>query len=365
MKRKNRNRHRHRKPPREGYLSVKEVSAEVLPSAEFDEPDWTDDEDGDDDEPEFDLPIHQFASERVNRVIRRLMEGKDFKTIDEMNEFLDQHVNGRSGEKIGAGLESDPIEQAQNLAFDAWECDSQKKALKLARQALELDPECTDALRLQAYETADSPEDALARFQDIAERAAQRLGSDYFGEKLAPFWGAIETRPYMRARVDVLTYLRLLARNEEAIRECEDLIRLNPNDNQGNRYILLGLYLGTNNLRGARRLFKRLYPDEYSSVFAWGKVFERILSADETGAQKALEEAYEVNPHVFDYLAGRKTPPRHYPQCFKLGGSNEAVDCLTQLAPALLAHRHILEWFSDHIPSRLAWDIIDRMDRWK
>ena len=57
------------------------------------------------------------------------------------------------------------------------------------------------------------------------------------------FWGVLETRPYMRARQGLADTLWRLDRRDEARSHYEEMLRLNPNDNQGIRYLLVMLLL--------------------------------------------------------------------------------------------------------------------------
>ncbi|HXY17585.1 MAG TPA: tetratricopeptide repeat protein [Gaiellaceae bacterium] len=62
------------------------------------------------------------------------------------------------------------------------------------------------------------------------------LGPRIFAEGAGYFWGLVETRPYMRARAALAALLWKLGRREEALEHARELLRLNPNDNQGIRY---------------------------------------------------------------------------------------------------------------------------------
>jgi hypothetical protein len=53
-----------------------------------------------------------------------------------------------------------PLEQAQELLYDAWETSSSRERIRLARRALTILSDCADAHVLLAEETARSPEEA-------------------------------------------------------------------------------------------------------------------------------------------------------------------------------------------------------------
>ena len=92
------------------------------------------------------------------------------------------------------------------------------------------------------------------------------IGADRFAALRGEFWGHLETRPYMRARLGLAQALRDLGRVDEAVAHYRALLELNPGDNQGVRYVLLATLLqrGMNDEAGAllsehdcRRLLKK------------------------------------------------------------------------------------------------------------
>ena len=123
----------------------------------------------------------------------------------------------------------------------------------------------------------------------------------------------------------------------------EEMLRINPNDNQGLRYPLLGLYLLADNLEGVRRLFKE-FDDEGSAVFAWSLVLERHLSGDESGAAKALKEARKCNKHAEKYLTGKKAMPKKLPPYYGIGDENEALVCADSIGEAWKRYPKAVEW---------------------
>jgi tetratricopeptide (TPR) repeat protein len=169
------------------------------------------------------------------------------------------------------------------------------------------------------------------------------MGKTYFEENKGHFWGLVETRPYMRACSFLVEGLRIIGKTSEAISHAEDMLELNPNDNQGIRDSLLGMYLETGNLEGARMLFKN-YSSEFFAVFLWGRVLERYLSGDPKGASRIFRKASERNPHVFDYLTGRKRPSMELGDFYSPGDESEAILCLEEIGPAWQKHPEAIEW---------------------
>lgn len=88
-------------------------------------------------------------------------------------------------------------------------------------------------------ESASTPDRAIPLIERAVDAARRVIGTDRFAEMAGHFWGHVETRPYMRARFALAEALSAAGRAGEAIEHYEALLALNPNDNQGVRYVLV------------------------------------------------------------------------------------------------------------------------------
>jgi len=131
------------------------------------------------------------------------------------------------------------VDEAQEIMYDAWEAPTRQRAVALAKKALEVSPDCADAYNLLAEETAKSLEEVLDLYRKGVEAGERALGKKTFKEDVGHFWGLLETRPYMRARAGLAQSLWEAGQREEAVEHYWDLLRLNPNDNQGIRDLLM------------------------------------------------------------------------------------------------------------------------------
>ena len=241
-----------------------------------------------------------------------------------------------------------PRDQAQELAFDAMEAETAARARKLAKRALALDPDCVDALVTLTNLDATSPKAAIAGLQKAVAAGERSLGASFFAENKGHFWGILETRPYMRARVDLANMLRAVGLERDAISHFEALLELNPNDNQGLRYVLLGSYLATSRLDDAQKLLNDYEGDDMAS-FAWGKVLERFLAGDLPSAERALKSARQGNGFVELYLTAQRELPTSMPDSYGLGSDEEAVICLDCLSAAWANHPEALFWLMEQL----------------
>src|SRR5262249_54513250 len=146
---------------------------------------------------------------------RRLMEGE--------LRHLVQSLQG------GADPDSPPA-KAQALLDRAFAQRNADRRVPPAREALALWPDCADAYVVLAEHARTRKEAAALLEQGIAagERA---LGPETFQRDAGHFWGLLETRPYMRARMELAMALWTLGRRDEAVQHLQELLRLNPGDN--------------------------------------------------------------------------------------------------------------------------------------
>jgi tetratricopeptide (TPR) repeat protein len=225
------------------------------------------------------------------------------------------------------------------------EADDPVEALRLASKALKLDPDCTDAQRLRVRLAPMELDNRIQLMREVVQRAERNLGEEFLEENQGHFWGMLSTRPYMRAMQDLAELLTEADRLDEAIAVYERMLALNPNDNQGVRYALLGLYLAARRGDRASQLVKR-YPSEenYTAVFAWGRVVIHWLAGRQTDARSALLRARRVNPFLESYLTGSRPIPECLPPAYSPGDPSEAQVAAVELWPACKALPEFTAW---------------------
>lgn len=157
------------------------------------------------------------------------------------------------------------------------------------RQAITADPELADAYNGLAFvEFSRENYSAARRHAETAlEKARRSLGTD---EPAAFTWyDEIKTRPYMRARHNLGLSLMRLGDWKGAAREFKELLKRDPNDNQGVRYLIGSLYHSAGDLRHAIPAYRKSAGnDEYSgdphnefnyalALYETGKYVEAVL----------------------------------------------------------------------------------------
>jgi tetratricopeptide (TPR) repeat protein len=254
------------------------------------------------------------------------------------------HFSEQVMREIFGGANRKP--NAQEHAYEAMEAMANQdwdRAHRNAMAALKLDPNCVDALTVMSQLGSENASELIDNLRRTVERGEKALGRKFFRENAGWFWGLIETRPYMRARAQLAGLLHEAGQVDEAIAHWEEMLRLNPGDNQGLRYSLLGGYLELGNLRGAERIFSE-YPDEASAMFAWARVLADLLAGAESAAAKPLAAARKANQHVEAYLTGRKKLPANGPGYYSPGEPSEAIVCMHEIGAAWTKHPPAIDW---------------------
>jgi tetratricopeptide (TPR) repeat protein len=285
---------------------------------------------------------------RSSEELDRLFRGKEFESKEELEKYV-QSLVGKSFDELPTP-EPTPRDKAQDLIYDAWEEKSDKRRAEMARQALELWPDCADAYCLLA-ETAKSMKEERRLLEAAVTAGERAVGPEPFKEDVGRFWGIHSTRPYMRARFLLAELMWDQGEQDAAIKHARELLRLNPNDNQGVRYRLVGWLLQAGNSRGAIVLL-----DKYDEATA-GWLYARALLefrtwGDTDRARGTLESAFRSNAVLPEYLIALRPESDELPDSFSHGSDDEAMIVFRDLGEAWQVPAAALDWLRDRWLSR-------------
>ncbi|MBW8888287.1 MAG: hypothetical protein JF616_11080 [Fibrobacteres bacterium] len=291
------------------------------------------------------VPRDERASlEKVMASLTQIFGGRDTMSDAELDALLDDKM--ASGE-IPPSAALDPLDEAQSLVYEAWNSDGARKA-SLARRALELSEDCADAYLILAQEETKTREAALDLYHKAYEAGRRALDPAIFVEGEGDFWAIMETRPYMRARLALAECLWDLSRKEEALGHLRELIRLNPSDNQGVRYILLQCLLESGADEELGDLLSR-YGEDASPEIAYTRALWQFRRAGRgKAADAALAEALRANPHVPAFLLKRKPLPSSAPSAVAPGGPEAAGAYASGALGAWHQTLGAVEWLASH-----------------
>lgn len=283
------------------------------------------------------------AIEKMTSDLSRLIQSKDFQSEEELREYLD--VIAKDG-KLSANMAKSAIDIAQDIIYEAWETESRRERIKMAKEALSISPDCADAYNLLAEEEAKTIEEAKGLYQKGMEGGRRALGEKIFKEDGGHFWGYIPTRPYMRSRAGLMECLWELGDYDEAIGHAKAMLKLNVNDNQGIRYLLIAYLAELGRYDGLESFMnKGGYRNDGAAEWFYTRallVFVR-KGASEL-AEKELVIALKSNKYVPEYLTGKKEIPRILPDRITMGGEDEGY---------CYAARNIEAW--KKVPGAVDW----------
>ena len=259
------------------------------------------------------------------------------------------NVSGRLLEAMPAGVTL--LEKAQDLIYQAVETRGRRQ-LQLARQALALSADCADAYVLLA-ERAPESEAALALYAQGVAAGERALGSRTFEDDAGHFWEMVRTRPYMRARFGLAQTLQALDRIDEAIDHYRELLRLNPNDNQGVRIVLLPLLLALGRDEDAGKLLAD-YADDGTAMWTYGYALWTFRREGHSpAARERLRAATRSNRHGVRFLTADPSTLDDDFEMYALGSEEEAIACARELGEAWRKAPGAIAWLRTSAAARV------------
>ncbi len=194
-----------------------------------------------------------------------------------------------------------PADDAFHAGMEHWWAGDRRRAVRSFRHALELDPQHADAhnhlgiVSLEARKLKAAERHFRAAI-DGGQRHLERDGAEVH-------WGFIENRPYLRGLANLALVLAEQRNWAEALAIHKQMLRLNPNDNQGIRYLLGPECLRVGDNDGAIDAFQKCLHEEVGCAFG--------LALAKLGAQgpsaeigQALLIGFAANRYVAPMLLG-------------------------------------------------------------
>ena len=176
-----------------------------------------------------------------------------------------------------------------------------------------------------SYEMLRNGDMSVEDYETAIKAFREKLGEEFFEENMGHFWLIHETRPFMQCLFEQSQLLWEEGERKRAVDQYKYLLKLNPNDNQGVRDVLLANLLELNRLDEAQELYLQ-YEDDATANWKYGKLLLDIkndASFDEIKRQ--YKKCVSSNPYVVQFLLGEKSLPNTLPYFYGIGDENEAV----------------------------------------
>lgn len=242
----------------------------------------------------------------------------------------------------GVGPDDEALREAQDIVYDAWDERDGCRRHALARKALGVSPFCADAWLLLAARPSLSAQDRRSFLERALAAGELALGRGGLKRCKGSFWGMLETRPYMRARHALAEELWHAGEHEAAIAHLHDMLKLNPGDNQGIRYVLLAWLATQGDDEGAEVLLRK-HGDGSAFMRYTAALLAFRKSGDSAVARRAAIAAFKCNAHVPRLLSNdrfRYVDSGYYSP----GREDEAGYYVEQYGPAWRAQSGAVQW---------------------
>ena len=253
---------------------------------------------------------------KVMRDLQRLLETQDFQSEEEINQFLNKYQSEGIPEFPEEVLNT--REKAEDMVYQAYD-SSKTKGIKLAEEALKLDKDC-----ILAFQYLGEKQNNINRAKEYylkgIEIGKKIFGGKYEEENKGHFWMIFETRPYMTCIFNLSECEYSSGNVDESIRLTEYLLELNPNDNQGVRYILSSRLLEAKQYLKYEQHSKAYKDDDGIFLMFNNALYEFIKSGNSLKSINLLKEAIERNQFVINKLDKRSKLRAMY----SLGSEEEA-----------------------------------------
>ena len=236
---------------------------------------------------------------QLNNMLNDFLKNSGAKNEKELNEKLQEFI-----QKYNAGeleYEETDLDKAYALLEKAQNTTSEKKALKLAKEAYEFCPACFDALLFQV----SLEENSLKRDELLAEGLAkekERLQKEGFFDKdnIGIFYGIFETRPYIRGLYLKTSNLLDDGKYTQGVESCKEILKLNNSDNTGTRYLLMATYALLENEKEALKLYKQYPENNLEMLFPLFALYYKL--GNDEKAHQYLDKIFKSNPYFVTFL---------------------------------------------------------------
>ena len=138
-------------------------------------------------------------------------------------------------------------------------------------------------------------------------------------------WGWLENRPFLRCLHGLALARYQEGRTEEALSLFQELLNLNPNDNQGGRAVAVEILFRLGRWEDALKITNQ-YPRDIMSETLYGRALALFKLGRRRQATPALKKAIDYLPLVRKELLKTKhrLPSRARPERITVGGADEA-----------------------------------------
>lgn len=216
-----------------------------------------------------------------------------------------------------------------NEALEIWEAGQERTAERMLRGIINRCPNHMDALHHLALimENYGKNLEAYLMEKEAADMGLEALRGkfDFRSNKLE--WGWLENRPFLRAYHGLALAHHKRGQIEQALRIYEDILSVNPNDNQGIRCLAVACYFKLEQPNNVIAVCEKYESDSLPEILYGKSLAEFQLGAKES-AEANLKMAISELPLVAAELLKRRhmKPKEVFPGSITHGGADQAYE---------------------------------------
>ena len=260
---------------------------------------------------------------KLNNMVNQFLANNNTENEEELNKKLQEFIKKLNTNEIE--YNNTPLDDAYELLEKAEEAKTEKLAIKYAKKAYEICPDCFDAILFQV----NLEDDPLKRWDLLnkgLEKERKRLENANFFQQdnIGYFYGIFETRPYMRGLYAKANYLLLDGKIKQALNVCKEILRLNKNDNLGARYLLMAIYAYLEEEQEMLKLYKKYSEENLEMLFPLFVLYYKLGNDDL--AKKYLKRINKANANFLKLFKGtikiNEDTPKGY---YAIGDASEVI----------------------------------------
>ena len=238
--------------------------------------------------------------------------------------------------------------------YDYLEMAAEAKTLKAKREyltkGLEIAPDNIDLKRELMLIEKLTPVEKLKAIDKLIDEAAAEIERDNgFKEYAGMFWGVLETRPFMRLRMDRFLQMYQMGMFSQAINEGKDMLKLSTNDNLGVRYFLVFLYALREDGQAMERLIKKYEMEKsIAAMLAEAVLYYKRCDFDRAAVKlNEICKAVKGAIGVFHDLSGIDElylPIEHEFDFYMMNSPQELLATIFDNAPVFQSMQGFFKW---------------------
>ncbi|MEZ4920344.1 MAG: hypothetical protein R2792_14675, partial [Saprospiraceae bacterium] len=223
------------------------------------------------------------------------------------------------------------------------------KGKALIKKALKLDPNNVDAYIYLGSINKD-PHQAAEYFKKGMELGKEQLDEATFEEMKGHFWNFHETIPYMVAKEVYAECLCAIGKIDEPIKQFNELLALNVNDNRGIRFRLATLLLIAGRYSEYETHSKNYHEKGSAPWLFLNSIYLFLKEGESTKTKKTLAKAHKANKHVLAMIAEDEDLPddEDIPDSYWVGDEDEALVIIMMLGDLLIQNKPFIQYILDY-----------------